>query len=60
MFNACFFFFFFFKGGTSRAEEDNSNNNMEIESNLEGDLEENSYKSFHNFGCLKQYFYVMV
>ena len=38
MFNA---FFFFSKDGTSRDEEDNSNNNMEIESNLEGDLEEN-------------------
>ncbi|KAL0001259.1 hypothetical protein SO802_015040 [Lithocarpus litseifolius] len=29
------------KDGTSRDEEDNSNNNMEVESNLERDLEEN-------------------
>ncbi|KAL0009006.1 hypothetical protein SO802_010508 [Lithocarpus litseifolius] len=27
--------------GTSRDEKNNSNNNMEVESNLEGDLEEN-------------------
>ncbi|XP_030967795.1 40S ribosomal protein SA-like isoform X4 [Quercus lobata] len=29
------------KDGTSKDEENNSNNNMEVESNLEGDLEEN-------------------
>ncbi|XP_050288833.1 uncharacterized protein LOC126727291 [Quercus robur] len=29
------------KDGTGKDEEDNSNNNMEVESNLEGDLEEN-------------------
>ena len=38
MFNA---FFFFLKDGTRRDEEDSSNNNMEVESNLEGDQEEN-------------------
>ena len=32
---------FFLKDDTSRDEEDNSNNNMEVESNLEGDLEKN-------------------
>ncbi|KAL0004892.1 hypothetical protein SO802_012453 [Lithocarpus litseifolius] len=29
------------KDGTSRDKEDNSNNNMKVESNLEGDLEDN-------------------
>ena len=33
--------FFIFKDGTRRDEEDSSNNNMEVESNLEGDQEEN-------------------
>ena len=41
MFNAFLFLFIYFKDGTSRDEEDMSNNNMEVESNLEGDLEEN-------------------
>ena len=36
-----YLFIIFFKDGTSREEEDNSNNNMEVESKLEGDLEEN-------------------
>ena len=35
------FIVFFLKDDTSRDEEDNSNNNMEVESNLVGDLEKN-------------------
>ena len=53
MFNVLFCFIFFFKDGTSRDEEDNSINNMrEVENNLEGNSEEDYYRSCHNSSCL--------
>ena len=53
MFNVLFCFILFFKDGTSRDEEDNSINNMrEVENNLEGNSEEDYYRSCHNSSCL--------
>ena len=50
MFNVLFCFF---KDGTSRDEEDNSINNMrEVENSLEGNSEEDYYRSCHNSSCL--------
>ena len=52
MFNVLFCFAFF-KDGTSRDEEDNSINNMrEVENSLEGNSEEDYYRSCHNSSCL--------